>query len=859
MHIKRHDTIMKNYVTSMALLLVIIPTMAAETISINGTDYEMQTLIQRDLGPGIQYTRLRLPSYPLNVNMLIMDTDNPYNAVETTQSQDKLGTTEGLASAATRHSSTNHKVLAGANANFWCVSGQPPYSGIITGHTYGANMTNGCLITETNMGSDAWAGGWTKTGSVGIDSDNKLWAAHMSFTGTLTSSAIGTLEFTQVNKVVRDGEISLYNKYFGVSKQFKSVDYSDASGTATYTYVDGTATEVYLTLAEGESWRCGRDIKFTVSAVKQNAGRGTLGSYDACLVGRGDTNVAKLNQLQVGDEVRIYYAFTIGNVGTSPKFEQMISGNAMVMVNGVQTTDNTTDSYCSQVYSRTGYGCSADGKKLYIMVIDKSTDPTYGRSAGCGTSVMCTIAKHFGCSDMCNFDAGGSAEMLVGGKIINKTTESSPRSVANGWLLYSTAPTDNTVARIAFEDPTIDVPFGVTYTPKMLGYNQYGDLVSEDVTDFTLECDAAAGTCQGTSYTANGKLGTHTLTAIYNGNAVSKEVTVSESPFSIRINPILIDGSREYKMEAEATVNNTNYPFDASVISWSSSDQTVAAVDANAVLRGYKEGSTTITGNMGNYSAQTTVNVEIAPTPEIAAKLSDGGWAIRSGFLNASISGDDIAITYNSSRETTVTLTKTVTVYSLPDKLTITFTSGIPVSSFELDLRSPQHTESNIVTITPTTGDAFAVNEATTVEIPLSSIGNPTDLIMYPITLYSVKITFKVDATYNGKQTFTLDGITAHYNNSSSGIESVVTNANSATSDISIYPNPIKAGELLTITANAEINSVAVTSMSGAEVFHLRRAGDINATIDTSAFATGAYLVKVDTAIGTAIAKLIVE
>lgn len=92
------------------------------------------------------------------------------------------------------------------------------------------------------------------------------------------------------------------------------------------------------------------------------------------------------------------------------------------------------------IYSRTGYGCSEDGKTLYIIVIDKSTDPTYGTSAGCNTATMCEIARYFGCYNMANFDAGGSAEMMVEGAIINTTTESTPRAVANGMMIFSVNP-----------------------------------------------------------------------------------------------------------------------------------------------------------------------------------------------------------------------------------------------------------------------------------------------------------------------------------------------------------------------------------------------------------------------------------
>lgn len=48
-------------------------------LSLGGTDYEMQKVIDREIAPGVQYMRLRFDSYPLNVNMLKVDLSNPGN------------------------------------------------------------------------------------------------------------------------------------------------------------------------------------------------------------------------------------------------------------------------------------------------------------------------------------------------------------------------------------------------------------------------------------------------------------------------------------------------------------------------------------------------------------------------------------------------------------------------------------------------------------------------------------------------------------------------------------------------------------------------------------------------------------
>lgn len=156
----------------------------------------------------------------------------------------------------------------------------------------------------------------------------------------------------------------------------------------------------------------------------QDAGAGTLANYDLAIVGRGDKREA-LNRLKPGDKVTLRYGWSDKN-GKLIEFDNLVGGNAQVMNAGTLTKYNTSETYNSQVYSRTGYGTDDEGRYLYIIVIDKSTDPRYGTSAGCSTTEMCAIAQHYGCTYMTNFDAGGSAEMLVGNAIVNKTTEASP-------------------------------------------------------------------------------------------------------------------------------------------------------------------------------------------------------------------------------------------------------------------------------------------------------------------------------------------------------------------------------------------------------------------------------------------------
>lgn len=827
---------------------------SADTIPIQGTNYRADILINRDLGPGVNYKRIRIPDFPLNVNMVTMDLNNPYNRVETTQGGEQLGKTEKLANAYTRQYSAEKRPLAGANGNFWCVSGQWPWAEYLVGATFNGNVRNGEIITETNAHTDWWGHNNGSPGCVAITPNKEMYIDFMYYRGWVTNEKLGSLVIHQTNKLVRDGEIGLYNHFFGRDKSFIPADqYADESGTQRLRRAENVSTEVYLKINEGNEWMVGRPMACTVQEVKTNAGAGKLGDYDLCLMGRG-ANKDLLASLVPGDVLTIDLKWLQPN-GDAPEFEQLIGGNGVVMVDGVLTDLNTVDSYNSKTYSRTAYGTTADRKTLINVVIDMSVDPVYGKSAGCNTFVMCDIMKYFGCTNIMNMDAGGSAQMMVEGKVVNKTTEGSPRAVANGWFFYSIAPQDNVVTRLEFEEYSLQAPIYSQYQPVILGYNQYGDLIEKNLQGFTLSCPDSLGTCDGMKFTAGGKACTSELTATYNGVSVTKPINVVDAEIAMRVKPILIDATREYKMEVTAQIGENVYTYDPASIEWTVADKTVADIDENGVLRGYKEGSTQIVGLVGEFLDTTTVTVEIAPAPKM--ELNDmTGWTIKgaSGITKGSLAEDGtLSFTYGAPRAATIQMSKDITYYSLPDKLWFEFTPTVNIKSINIDLRTPQHTKINKLELKPTSGEVWEAGKTHRIELPISELGDPADLILYPLSLHYINFTIETNTAYKGEQSIKISELSAEYNNYAS-IESVTISEGSG---VKVYPNPVDGGSF-TVTSSQTINKVDVYSVAGVNVVS-KSCDDNNVTIDASALTTGIYMVTVETEGGTTTSKLIVK
>lgn len=853
---ERQTDMIKKLLNIATFAVLLLPCQATgETVEVSGTTYELTRLVERDLGPGVHYLRVRLPEYPLNVNIITMDMDNPYTTIETTIANDTQFGTELLVNAAARQSREGHKALAGANANFFVTSSFPPYGPMLNGvHVVGC-VRNGQIVDETNMFSDQWNGGYTETGIFFVDTDRNLHCEAWPWFGKVKTDNIGNLDIYQVNKICRDNEICLYTGFYDKNKEFMPADLSSTGNT--FNIVSGVTTEVYLNFAPESGWLTGKNMKFTVEEIRTAAGNGTRGDYDAVLIGRGDKG-NKLAQLVKGQNLTIKLGWSSerGGKGTVPLIDNLVGGNALVMKDGELTSQNynpnNMGNYNPMTYSRCSYGSSADGRTLYICVIDMSNDPVYGNSKGINTEGLCHIVKHFGCANLVNMDAGGSAQMLVGDRIINRTTEGTPRAVANGMLIFSTAPKDDVVTRLEFDDVELTAPVYGSYTPRILAYNQYGDLIDDDYKEFTLSCDPQLGSCDGSRFTAAGTPFTGQLTATSGSVTVSKEMKVCQAEMAIRLKNILIDNARRYPMEVTATVGQNIYTYEPSALTWETADADVATVE-NGILTGHTEGSTTVSCAVGEFTDKCEVAVEIAPQQRINQELDGWKAAGTTGITGVSMTGDGtVNFTYGSPRTPYVRLTKTIRFYSLPDRLEMTFTPSVNISSINVDLRNASQTRANRVDIFPAEGSLFEAGKSHTVAIPMDGseyVGN------FPYTLYYIQYNIASDNSYKGAQTLRLDDLHAEYS-VTQGVESI---SDDSFGGITLSPAIPVAGSQLTVTSSAgDVESVAIRDIKGVTLATAAGSGN-SATIDVPAAAPGVYLISVRTSDSVKTNKFVIK
>ena len=748
------------------LMLLILMALGCAVTSaqfvIDGTTYQVDTLVHRQVGPGMVNTIVRIPDYPLNVYVMGVDLNNPNNRIETTIGFNTVGRTEALTNAYTRNRTATKRPVAACNANFWVVSGNgAPWSSFQLGTPLGGVVRNDTTLVNDNTTWDWWNGGPTRTAAAAITHDKTLVLGRLQWDGTINSDKFAQpLVYHNINRRAVAGDICLWGPNYTRTREFEDdwTGFNERGNNHTDNY--------YLTFASGSGWHTNAPMAFTVASIVKDADRQTLGDYDACLTVTGDDNKAVMAALAVGDEITVTSAWTtIEDDGphVCPDIENLVWGNAPIMHNGELLGRNYDETYNSQVYSRTCYGSSSDGKHLYLLVIDKSTSPLYGQSAGCPTAVACQILKQM-CPDVTeivNMDAGGSAEMMIAGKIINTTTEGTPRAVACGWMVEAVGEEDNELASIAFDLHRIDMPQYSTATPRILGYNRIGELIDEDVQGVTLSCDESLGTTSGNTFMAGGNVSGGILMASLNGMTATVPVRIIVAKPAITLHPILID-NREYPVEVTATVNANTYFYDPSTLHWDIGDDDVATV-TNGVLQGKADGLTWLGCRVGQYSDTTPVMVEISPEPYLYQRWD--GWTFKgAGAKNITINEATgvISYTYSNNRAPYLQMSKDIQLYSLPDEVAIDFFSTMPIDYIQIDARNRYHTTSNFLRIDPIDGEMFQPGQEYHVSLDLDALGGADNLGTFPITIKSIKFTLNKSGEV-GDHILALEHFYTHY------------------------------------------------------------------------------------------------
>ena len=756
------------------ILVPSIPLNAGE-IDILGVTKKIDTLEYKSVGPGIQYTRFNLPEYPLSVYMLTVDLNNPYNLVETFQAGNQAGKTEAMTSAYKRLDSEMHRSISGINGNFWIVAsqGQPD---VLLGVPHSGSVLNGEFITDPND----WNRGHGSIGFAMIDVMKKAWIDDITFAGTVEIPGIGEYPISEINRIRKNNELVLFNNFLGAQP----------------THTDDDGIEVFIRPVEGNIWKVNGYVECEVIRKVVNKGSNYLQTGETVLSGNGTARTF-LENLSAGDKLLVNMSVKTLSDEKFPSVNQMITGNALVMKNGTLTNRNYNEAYNTQLYPRTGIGSSQDGKTLYFIVIDKGP-----KSVGANTETMCGILKARGAENVTSMDGGGSAQMMLDGRIVNSPSDGKERPVANGWFLFHNAPDDDTITRIDIADHRIVIPSYSSFMPVVLGYNRYGVLVDKNVSGFSLSCSPNIGTIADNNILiASANSGVGTITVSLNGVETTKRVEVVSGKISLRCDSVLIDARKNYSVEVLSYSTDVAMPISPEFLAWEVKDPQICEID-KGILKGLKNGRTMVIGSLAQFKDTLVVSVENPLSPVMVAdSVRTGDWTMTAtAFLKAQWNtenlpagwqtGSAVNFVHAAGRAPFIKLTNQKSFYGLPDTVKLTMNVGnIDITRAILTFKNNLTQTKNIEFTTMPKNQDFSL------DVPVDELFDTNDLAIYPVSFDNIN--FYLDAanmTPGTAYSLAVKEIALVYK------DYIITHLPSETSNMfRVYPNPISKGKDLKI------------------------------------------------------------
>ena len=720
--------------------------------------YAIDTLESYQVGPGIVYTRFDITNSASTRHCYIYEVDltNPYNMVEESHST-TMGNTERMAEAHVRLDSANHRSIGSVNCNFWIVSTQDEgkYNNL-TGVPCTGQVRNGKIgtnITNWNIGHgnpDPVLGRKQDIGYLMIDGQKRAhidqfsWDAHLA----IGDQAMPISEVNRNRSNPGDNDLVMFNSDMGTKATLTKAQIDERLGT------NLPLIEVVVKLEQ--DWAINQHMFAEVVSINTVGGTKIEDGY-AVFRGRG-TGKTFLETAKVGDRVQFIIGMYESHSLERPDIKQLSAGNCYVLREGRLTNRNWNEDYNNKNYPRTGFGVSKDHNTLWLMVMEKP---------GMYTHEMASILRHFGAWEAAGADGGGSAQFNLGGQILNPTTEGVPRAVGNSIFIFSTAPDDNVVTEMRTTSTFIRLPKYAAIKPDFLGYNQYGMLVNKKLSNVVLSCAPETGYITDDGYFVC--LGSGVLTAQFGNATLPIDIVLVDavSP-KLRLDSVIVSTGWDYPIEINGELDNKQFEMLPSAFDWTIDDPTVCLVE-NGIVKGLKNGRTTVHGTIGDITLHLIVNVQ-APehTPYLWENLIsiENRWTLKTTSsawktnFNANADGlAELYVNYNGGRAPHVTLDADSALYSTPHALELRFTpQGNLIEKVIFSLKRAGDNSTY-----PYTAQELVADELNSVYVDFNTLFDvENDHAIYPITLETIKFSINSKAE---KQEYRIpiEGIYLHY------------------------------------------------------------------------------------------------
>ena len=800
-----------------SLLLSLCSVAAQTTTIIDNNTYTVDTLQHSKVGPGAYYTAIKFtgPTLTFRTFYLEADANQPNFEIRTELGRDSIIGTENISAHAERKTTETECYFAAVNGDFFETTGD-------VGTPINGSMHNGVPATAVT-GSPHFI----------ITGGTSPYASFLTASYTYKVNGGESISLNRINGRIGTNELTVFN-----------------STTGKYTHTTAGTAEIAIELLPGESWKINAPFKAKVVGTASTNGNHQIAEGQGVLSASG-TMAHYVTDLKEGDELEFTFTNTLNNYGgIAPDIRQMVGGNTIFLIDG-QTVEQGDFSR----HPRTMLGYNKDRSKVIFAVVDGRSSI----SSGATYYELADIMKWANADYGINIDGGGSSSLyLQKFGYMNQPSDGHERAVANGVYCVSKTPQDNNITEIRFKDWAMECPKYGIYTPVFYGYNQYGILIDTDVQNVTISCDPKLGeiTNEGKTFYATGE-GTYALTATYNGMTASIPVTVAESEnVSLRLSNVLIDNKREYQVEVNALVKEDLMPLNPVALSWASADTDIAEISESGVLKGVANGNTTVTGSVGDFTGTMNVTVEIpeADHMPVIRDFNTDNWSIaQTGGTDQTVSelenGFKLSYTGNNvSRGAYLSVNfGGINVWSLPESFHIRINPGN--ATVKKIAMNAENALGEKITSWAGIETELPKNQATDIYMDLNSWCDTDDIGIYPITINSFRL--DMGASAKGEEfEIQIPAFEACYTK-----QGGITNAVAGNQTVKVYPNPVKAGESVSIAVEGQAN-ISVYSSNGLLMLKISTTG--NTELSSSGLEKGVYFIKVNQDTKSATNKLII-
>ena len=527
-----------------------------------------------NVGPGIEYTKIIYHERPLIMWYTTIDLTNPYNRIEHRQSRNQVPDVNrwDIETFYRECSSPGHQVKVAWNHDFFVYE---------QGICIGMNVSDGRFTNLT---------GGRSMLAITKDRHAEVFRAPVAASVIAADGTEVGIDMFNNGALGMTGDCVFYN----------NLNSTMLSGEGTFIKVRPLSAWV----VNGADTPC-EVVEVSTSPLQTSA--------TECVVWLRGAKVNALDgHVKPGDRIGVKQGFGKPNWGIVP--EDIVAGfhgYPSIAHDGKLHDGEYNDFEGGREYENSSHvmaGLSKDKKTLYICLNEMS-----GQSQPVNCVEMAEWMLARGAWDIVNFDSGGSAAIALNGTMQNLPGRGTVRPVQDAMLAVSIAPEDKSVTSLGFIKKRISLSTISLEPLSVVSYNRYGDIVEEGVEGctFTVVPSTLGEVDADGVFHSSAEGGYGKIVAEKDGVCGEMEVfTRQASDIRVAYPSLLLDGTRNFFIPVLGTVNGATCALDAGAFEWTAGDATVVAL-SDGMVKGLKNGKTTITGTFGDVSLSIDVTVEI--------------------------------------------------------------------------------------------------------------------------------------------------------------------------------------------------------------------------------------------------------